>query len=129
MEIDFNKILNIDTKETTETVNLEDNKISYLDLLDTLFEKYEWFKNRFNNMDPQHQNGFKLSLDNTNSIAYHLDLIFSKNLSEDGKTLPLNTWRLKKLEYRLFMMLGVPDEGDCIEPVNDLILPAGMELK
>tara|TARA_Y100000592_G_C5405762_1_gene285529 strand:+ start:119 stop:478 length:360 start_codon:yes stop_codon:yes gene_type:complete len=115
----------IKTKEETKT----ETKLCYTELLPILFQKYPWFEDRFNSMDQQHQTGFKITLGEENSIALHLSEIFDRCLSEDKKTLPLNTWRLKRAEYKLFMLLGVPDEDNIIEPIQEIILATGMELK
>jgi len=117
----------MNTENTKEQV--KDNLVSYEVILEHLFQNFSWFKNRFNKMDASHQTALKLFLGENNSIALHLQDIFNRCLSETKETLPLNTWRLKRDEYRLFMLLGIPDEDDIIEPIQEIILATGMELK
>ena len=116
-------------EETKEDNTTSDNLVSYEVILEHLFQNYPWFKNRFETMDASHQTALKLFLGENNSIALHLQDIFDRCLSETKETLLLNTWRLKKAEYRLFMLLGIPAENDIVEPIQEIILATGMQLK
>lgn len=80
----------------------------------SLLKSYQWFDERWSNMNIEHKQLLGKMFDLHPSLGYHIVEVFKKNLNDKGD-LPNDVWKLSSTEADLFLMLALPyDDSEMV---------------